>query len=81
MLTKFEQWPTLQVGMRLGDAPCWGAFTFKYQSRSIHVPAFLNSVARYKPDSFWNWLIKKEDSSYIVMTYQHLVEEELQLRP
>ena len=67
--------------MQLGDAPCWGAFTFEYQKHSIHVPAFLNSVARYKPNSFWNWLIKKEGTSYIVMTYQDLVDAERQVRP
>ena len=56
--------------------PCWGPFTFSYKKRSIHVPTFLNNVARYKPDSFWDWLIEKEPYGYITMTYQHIVDEE-----
>ena len=67
--------------MQLGDAPAWGAFTFHYEERSIHVPSFLNSVARYKPDSFWNWLIKKEGTSSITMTNQHIIDEEEQSQP
>ena len=59
------------------SVPAWGAFTFEYKKKHIHVPAFLNSVARYKPDSFWDWLIQKDPYySYIEMTLQHVSDEE-----
>jgi len=52
-----------------------GPFTFIYKKRSIHIPAHLNNVARYKPDSFWDWLIEKEPYGYITMTYEHVKDE------
>lgn len=70
---------SLNKRMELGDAPCWGNFTFKYQNKTIYVPAFLNNVARYKPNRFWDWLIKNAPyDSYIQMTYDHIVREELE---
>jgi len=63
--------------MELGQAPSYGEFTFVYKGRSIYVPVGLNDVARYKPNSFWDWLLFKHPfDSYIKLTYQHLVEEE-----
>lgn len=65
--------------MELGDAPCWGNFIFKYKNKMIYVPGFLNNVARYKPNRFWDWLIKNTPyDSYIEMTYDHIVREELE---
>lgn len=62
--------------MRLSEAPCWGAFTFEWRRRQIYVPAFLNNVARYKPDRFWDWLIKDTHEAYIPLTYSHIVDGE-----
>ena len=63
--------------MELGQAPCFGDFTFVYKGRSIYVPVALNNVARYKPNSFWDWLLFKHPfDAYIKLTLEHLIEEE-----
>lgn len=63
--------------MNLGDAPCWGNFTFNYKNKAIYVPAFLNNVARYKPNRFWDSLIARYPyDSYIQMTYDHIIQGE-----
>ena len=63
--------------MQLGQAPVYGNFTFVYKNISIYVPTFLNNVARYKPDSFWNWLLYMHPfDSYIVLTLKHIIDEE-----
>jgi hypothetical protein len=42
------------------------------------VPSFLNNVARYKGDYFWNALISKySHSKYIPLTMEDLKELEL----
>jgi hypothetical protein len=65
----------------LGNAPCWGAFDFKYKGILIRVPAFLNNVARYKPDTFWNWLISKySHSTYVGLTMADINEEDSMTR-
>ena len=65
----------------MSDAPCWGAFVFAWKSRTIRVPAFLNNVARYTTDAFWNWLVAAHPhDAYIEMTYQHVVDGERALR-
>jgi hypothetical protein len=65
----------------LGNAPCWGGFDFKYKGVVIRVPAFLNNVARYKPDTFWNWLISKySNTQYIGLNWEDVKEEELGTR-
>lgn len=62
----------------MADYPCWGAFTMKWNNKSIRVPAGLNSVARYKPGSFWDWLTTVyADYSYLELTMEHLKQEEL----
>ena len=43
--------------MELSQAPYFGEFTFVYKGISIYVPVSLNDIARYKPDSFWDWLL------------------------
>ena len=58
--------------MKLGDAPCWGAFTFEYKTIKIYVPGFLNNVARYKPDSFWDWLLESYATRFIHLTYEDI---------
>ena len=64
--------------MELGQAPSYGEFTFVYKGVSIHVPVGLNDVARYKPDSFWDWLLFKHSfDSYITLTLAHIIEENL----
>lgn len=64
--------------MELYQAPCWGSFTFNYKGIHIYVPAFLNNVARYKPNSFWDWFVYKKyvNQTHIVMSYENIVEEE-----
>ena len=62
----------------MADYPCWGAFTVTWKGKSIRVPSYLNDVARYKPDSFWDWLTTVyADHSYLELTMEHLKEEEL----
>jgi hypothetical protein len=57
----------------LGDAPCWGAFTFKYRKVTIYVPSFLNNVARYSSNNFWDNLLNTyPNESYINMRYEDL---------
>lgn len=63
--------------MELGHAPCWGPFTFYYKKRVIHVPGFLNNIARYKANSFWDWLIETEGVACIHLTYEHIVQGEM----
>jgi len=60
------------------EIPCWGAYNYRWNNSVIHVPAGLNNVARYKPNSFWTWLteVKYKGYAYINMEYMHLVEEE-----
>ena len=65
-------------GKTLGDAPFWGSFDFYYRGILIRVPSFLNNVARYKGDYFWNALISKySHSKYIPLTMEDLKELEL----
>jgi hypothetical protein len=65
--------------MHLSEAPTWGSFTFRYKDVQIYVPTFLNNVARYKPDSFWDWLIftKYPRQSAVVFAYENIGEEEM----
>ena len=64
--------------MILSDAPTWGSFTFRYKDTDIYVPTFLNNVARYKPYSFWDWLIfiRYPRQSAVVFAYDNISEEE-----
>ena len=64
--------------MILSQAPCWGSFTFKYKGIDIYVPNFLNNVARYKPISFWDWLIyiKNPRQTSVALVYENIGEEE-----
>jgi len=64
--------------MILSQAPTWGSFTFKYKGIDIYVPNFLNNVARYKPVSFWEWLIytKYPRQTSVALVYENIVEEE-----
>jgi hypothetical protein len=64
--------------MILSDAPTWGSFTFRYKDTDIYVPTFLNNVARYKPYSFWDWLIfvRYPRQSAVVFAYDNIGEEE-----
>lgn len=64
--------------MLLSEAPCWGSFTFRYKETDIYVPTFLNNVARYKPDSFWDWLIyiKYPRQTAVAFVYENIGEEE-----
>lgn len=63
--------------MELSQAPYYGEFTFVYKGISIYVPVSLNNVARYKPNSFWDWLLFKHIfDSHIKLTLQHIIEEE-----
>ena len=64
--------------MHLSEAPTWGSFTFTYKDVQIYVPTFLNNVARYKPDSFWDWLIfvRYPRQSAVVFAYDNIGEEE-----
>jgi hypothetical protein len=64
--------------IELAYAPEYGEFTFVYKGISIYVPVSLNTVARYKPNTFWDWLLFKHMfDSHINLTVQHLIEEEL----
>jgi len=42
------------------------------------VPTDLNEVARYKPDTFWDWLIfvRFPRQSAVVFAYENISEEE-----
>lgn len=64
--------------MELSEAPKWGSFTFRYKETDIYVPTFLNNVARYKPYSFWDWLIfvRYPRQSAVVFAYENIGEEE-----
>jgi hypothetical protein len=64
--------------MLLSKAPVWGSFTFKYKGVDIYVPNFLNNVVRYKPISFWDWLIyiKNPGQTSVALVYEYIVEEE-----
>ena len=64
--------------MHLSQAPTWGSFTFTYKGIQIYVPTFLNNVARYKPYSFWDWLIfiRYPRQSAVVFAYDNIGEEE-----
>jgi hypothetical protein len=75
---KFDVPLSILSSMHLGEAPSWGAFTFNYKNKTIYVPSFLNNVARYKPNRFWDWLIYRHPyDSYIQMRYDHIVKEQL----
>jgi hypothetical protein len=61
--------------LTLGNAPRWGSFDFYYRGILIRVPAFLNNVARYKGDYFWESLIAKYyNSKYIPLTMDDVNE-------
>ena len=61
----------------LGQAPVYGEFTFLYKNVSIYVPVSLNNIAWYKPNSFWDWLLFMHPfDSYIILTLQHIIDEE-----
>ena len=62
--------------------PVTGAFNLPWNKKLIHVPAFLNNVARHKPEAFWNWLtrVKYNGHTYINMTLEDLDEEEMYRR-
>jgi hypothetical protein len=64
--------------MILSQAPVWGSFTFTYKGIDIYVPNFLNNVARYKPISFWDWLIyiKNPRQTSVALVYENIGEEE-----
>ena len=65
--------------MRLSEAPFWSSFTFTYKDTDIYVPTDLNNVARYKPESFWDWLIyvKFPKQNAVVLAFQNFAEEEI----
>ena len=57
----------------LGNAPCTGAFIFKYKNRTIYVPSFLNNVARYSSNKFWDKLLNTYPNDYYInMRYEDL---------
>jgi len=61
--------------MKHKELPCWGEFLFEFNNRFIHVPSFLNNVARYKSTNFWIWLIANNPyDSYIKLTYDHITK-------
>jgi len=63
--------------MELSQAPTFGDFIFTYKGLNIHVPVSLNDIARYKPKSFWDWLVfKHQFDSDVHLTVRHLIEEE-----
>ena len=63
--------------MELDQAPRWGEFTFVYKGITIYVPVSLNGVARYKPNSFWDWLLFMHPyDSYIKLTLEDIIQEE-----
>jgi hypothetical protein len=64
--------------MRVSEAPSYGSFTFRYKDTNIYVPTYLNKIARYKPDSFWDWLIfiRFPTQNAIVLAAKNLDEEE-----
>ena len=62
----------------LGDAPCWGSFIFKYKNKTIQVPSFLNNVARYKSDAFWDWLLEMhEHEPFISLKNEHVIQSKI----
>lgn len=64
--------------MKLGDGPCYRDFTFEYKGVSIYVPVSLNEMAKSKKNTFWDWLLFKYSfESYIELTLEHFIEEEL----
>jgi hypothetical protein len=64
--------------MQLSQAPQFGDFTFYYKERSIYVPVALNTIARHKPNSFWDWLVFVHyNDSHIILTLEHIIQEEL----
>jgi len=65
--------------MRLSEAPFENSFTFTYKDTDIYVPTDLNNIARYKPESFWDWLIyvKFPRQSAVVLAFQNFAEEEI----
>jgi len=63
--------------MELAYAPTHGDFTFVYKGQSIYVPVSLNDIARYKPKSFWDWLLFMHPfDECIKLTVEHLIAEE-----
>lgn len=63
--------------MDISYAPSFGDFTFVYKGYSIYVPVSLNTIARYKPSSFWDWLLFKHPFDPLIkLTVEHLIEEE-----
>jgi hypothetical protein len=63
--------------MELHQAPHFGEFTFTYKGAEIYVPVALNTVARYKPASFWDWLLFKYPFDLTIkLTVEHLIEEQ-----
>jgi hypothetical protein len=67
---------------KLENAPKWGHFRFKWNKTMISVPAYLNVVARYKPNAFWDWLteVKYPNNLYIDFTIEHIGENEAYVR-
>ena len=62
--------------MELHQAPHFGEFTFVYKGRDIIVPIALNTVARHKPNTFWDWLLFKHSFDLTIkLTVEHLIEE------
>ena len=63
--------------MKLRNMPWDKDFTFEYKGVYIHVPLQLNTVARYKPSTFWDWLLFKHTfDPYIELTIEHIIEEQ-----
>lgn len=59
--------------MHLSEAPRWGEFMFTWKNVSIHVPAFLNSYARYSRDEYWDKLVAAHPwDSYIKLEMIHV---------
>ena len=62
--------------MELYQAPHFGDFIFVYKSVNIYVPVSLNTVARHKPNTFWDWLLFKYTfDSDIKLTLEDIIEE------
>jgi hypothetical protein len=63
----------MTICKNLGEAPCWGAFAFKYKNITIYVPEYLNNVARCTRDSIWDKLLNKHPNvSYITFTMKDI---------
>jgi len=59
--------------MKISEAPCWGEFMFTWKNVSIHVPAFLNSYARYKSGDYWDKLVAANPHTiYIKLEMTHV---------